>query len=250
MTDRKDRIAEAFTAQADVYDAAADLQWQVAARLAHRIQAQTLRAPSRILEIGCGTGFLSSRLQDAFPDATLYLTDIAPTMLDRCRARVGAKPHYRVMDGEKPEGLTGRFDLIASSLAFQWFVDLPGAVQRLAELLAPQGRMMFSTLGQHTFHEWRAAHTKLGLVCGTPDYPAIANFPWPIANFTHDAAEETIIHPYANGRDFVNTLKLLGASEPAPGHQPLSTTAFRKLLQSLSGTFDVSYHVIYGEIRA
>ena len=249
MNEHKGRITEAFAAQADVYDAAADLQWLVAERLADRITSRIRKAPHRILEIGCGTGFLSARLADAFPETRLVLTDIAPTMLGRCRARIGEKHTYMVLDGERPDGLEGGFDLIASNLAFQWFVDLPGALVRLAELLAPGGLLMFSTLGVETFREWRKAHEVLGLACGTPGYPKPDGFPWPEPPFTHDHVDELILHPYADGRDFVNSLKLLGASEPAPGYRPLSPGAMRKLLASLEGGFEASYHVIYGEVR-
>ena len=249
MNEHKGRIASAFSAQADVYDAAADLQWLVAERLAEQITERVRKNPQRILEIGCGTGFLSARLAEAFPQAQLVLTDIAPTMLARCKARVGDRHEFKVLDGERPEGLTGQFDLIASNLAFQWFVDLPGALERLAELLAPGGQLMFATLGVETFREWRKAHETLGLACGTPVYPKPDAFPWPAAPFTHDHTDELILHPYADGRDFVNSLKLLGASEPAPGYKPLSPGAMRKLLASLEGGFEATYHVIYGEIR-
>ncbi len=99
MNEHKGRIASAFTAQADVYDAAADLQWLVAERLAEQITGRIKKTPRRILEIGCGTGFLSARLADAFPETRLVLTDIAPTMLARCRARIGDKPPLREVPG-------------------------------------------------------------------------------------------------------------------------------------------------------
>lgn len=247
--DRKQRITRAFAARASGYDSAADVQWLVASRLAERIEVAPLRPNSRILEIGCGTGFLSARLADAFPDGELVLTDIASSMLDRCRIRLGERPRYQVLDGERPHGLGGGFDLIASSLAFQWFVDLQGGIERLGALLAPGGRMMFATLGRKTFEEWRQAHRALRLNCGTPEYPGIDDFPWPPGT-SHGLNEELIRQPYDDGHDFVRTLKALGAGEPAPGHQPLSSGAFRRLLTSLQSEFTATYHILYGELYA
>ncbi len=247
--DRKQRITRAFAARASGYDSAADVQWLVASRLAERIEAAPLRPNGRILEIGCGTGFLSARLAEAFPDAELVLTDIAASMLERCRIRLGERPQYRVLDGERPHGLEGGFDLIASSLALQWFVDLRGGIDRLGALLAPGGRMMFATLGRKTFGEWRQAHGALGLVCGTPEYPGADDFPWPPAA-PHRLEEELIRQPYDDGHDFVRTLKALGAGEPAPGHQPLSPGSFRRLLTSLQSEFTATYHILYGELYA
>lgn len=244
---RKQRIAGAFAAKAGAYDAVADVQWQIAQQLADRIEAAVPAAPARILEIGCGTGFLSTRLADAFPAAELVLTDIAPSMLARCMARLGKRPRYLVVDGEHPEGIGGGFDLIASNLAYQWFVNLGGGLERLSHLLAPGGRMMFATLGRQTFAEWRQAHAALGLACGTPSYPGSDDFPWP-AGTTHALEGQLLRHPYADGHDFVRSLKALGASEPAPGYRPLSPGALRRLLASLERGFVVTYHVLYGEL--
>ena len=242
---RKERIAKSFSSRAGGYDLAADVQWLVAGRLADRIER--IERPKRVLEIGCGTGFLSGRLMAAFPDSDMVLTDISPSMLERCHARVGDRPRYVVLDGERPERLEGRYDLIVASLAFQWFVDLKGGLERLSYLLAPEGRMLFATLGPKTFAEWRAAHVRLGLVCGTPQFPGVEDFPWP-EGFGHRANEELLRQPYADGRDFVKTLKALGAGEPAPGYTPLSAGSFRRLLASLDHEFAVTYHVLFGEI--
>ncbi len=244
---RKDRIAASFSL-AHGYDAAADVQWIVANRLAEKIASLPLPDAPRILEIGCGTGFLSNRLKDAFPQGDLTLTDISASMLDRARQKVGDQARYHVMDGESPQGVEPGFDLIASSLAFQWFVDMKGSLERLAALLAPGGHMVFATLGEKTFGEWRAAHAALNLECGTPTYPAAADMPWP-AGFECRCDEELVAHPYADGHDFVRSLKALGAGEPAPGHRPLSAGAFRRLLHSLDGGFTATYHVFYAEVK-
>lgn len=247
MSDRKARIAQAFSSRAATYDDAAALQWAVANRLAERIGSAAAAPPQRILEIGCGTGFLSARLADAFPRSDLLLTDIAPYMLSRCRSRLGDRHRYQVLDGERPERLTGQFDLIASSLAFQWFADLRGGLERLSQLLAPGGRMLFATLGCRTFIEWRQVHADLGLPCGAQNYPSAEDFPWP-DGFSHGIDAELVAQPHATGADFVRSLKLLGAHEPAPGYRPLPPGAFRRLLASLQGGFSVTYHLLYGEI--
>jgi malonyl-CoA O-methyltransferase len=247
MTDRKARIAQAFSQRAGTYDDAAALQRSVAHRLAERIGSSTVVAPRRILEIGCGTGFLSARLAQAFPESGLLLTDIAPAMLNRCRSRLGDRHRYQVLDGERPEELTGQFDLIASSLAFQWFIDLRGGLERLSRLLAPGGRMLFATLGLQTFIEWRHAHISLGLPCGAQNYPRAEDLPWP-EGFSSVLDAELVTQSHANGLDFVRSLKMLGAHEPVRGYRPLPAGAFRRLLASLEGGFSVTYQLLYGEI--
>jgi malonyl-CoA O-methyltransferase len=246
MTD-KIKVAAAFTRQAEAYDSVAAIQREVARRLAQRIVTHLPTPPARILEIGCGTGLLSAELAAAFPKAELLLTDISPAMLERARARLGDHAQYRVLDGEHPAGLEGGFDLIASSLAMQWFTDLPGALARLSRLLAPGGRLCFATLGAGSFVEWRAAHEALALPCGLHDYPDAATFPWP-PGAGGALEEDSLTEHHASGQAFAKTLKTLGANEPSPGHRPLPPSAFRKLLDTLQGTFPVTYHVLYGEI--
>jgi malonyl-CoA O-methyltransferase len=236
----KYRVQAAFS-QAAQYDSAASVQAETARRLALKIAARRAVAPERILEIGCGTGLLSQHLAVAFPAAHLTLT------LERCKARLGGGPAYQVMDGEVPEGIAGPFDLIASSLAVQWFTDLPGSIDRLTRLLAPEGRLIFATLGRHSFREWRQAHELLGLACGLHDYAGADDFPLP-DSVTAEIEQEVIAAHYASGRSFARSLKTLGAATPRRGYRPLPAAEFRRVLARLEGHFAVSYHILYVEI--
>src|SRR3546814_5301552 len=87
-------------------------------------------------------------------------------MAARCREGLGegrGRFRYVAMDGERPCFAPDvRFDLVCSSLAFQWFHDLEGAVASLCALLAPGGHLAFTTLAEGSFDEWRAAHR----ICG------------------------------------------------------------------------------------
>ena len=167
------RIAAAF-AGADRYDEAASVQRAVAAALALRIAAafaSRAATPPRILELGCGTGFLTRALAELIGRARWTVSDIAPAMVERARAALTIHGDYRTIDGEAIDPALGRFDLIASSLAFQWFADLPGALQRMAALLETPGLIAFSTMAEGSFPEWTAALAAEGLPSGLPRYP-------------------------------------------------------------------------------
>src|SRR3546814_16589572 len=74
------------------------------------------------------------------------------------------------MDGEQPcfaEHV--RFDLICSSLAFQWFDDLHASVARLARWLAPGGYLAFTTMADGSFAEWRVACLACDQRAASPD---------------------------------------------------------------------------------
>ncbi|GGB96251.1 hypothetical protein GCM10011494_13430 [Novosphingobium endophyticum] len=228
MTDRRERIVRAF-AQAPDYERQARVQRLVAQKLAARIAALDLPECPRVLEIGCGTGFLTQALLDRGMGGRWTITDIAPEMVERCRSRIGESSmrHFEVLDGEHgtPPGLP--FDLVCSSLAIQWFDDAAAALSRMANWLAPGGHCMVTTLGPGSFAEWRAAHEAEGLAPGTPDFAPPEAFAAldPAGLHIEDHVERN-----ADARAFLRSLKAIGAGTAAPRHRPLSPAALRRVM--------------------
>ena len=244
---RKGRLLRAFDAAAASYDANAPIQRAVAGRLAERIAGLALPARPRVLEIGCGTGFLSEALRRRLPAADWTLTDLSPAMLAACRAKLGdpADSTFLVVDGEHPAlALADSFDLVCASLAFQWFEDLPGALGRLTALLRPGGWLAFSTLAEGTLQEWRQAHADLGLQTGTPDFPSIEALDAMLGGRTD---QERLVHVQPDARAFVRGLKAIGAAAPATGRMPLKPADLKRAMARFDALGAAStYHVAYG----
>jgi len=235
-------VARAFAAAAD-YDQHANVQRLAARALARRIAALDLPANPRVLEIGCGTGFLGEALREQGLAGDWLVTDVAPAMVERARARLGPGPRYGVLDGEHgtPDG--GPFDLVCSTLATQWFAEEPAALARWCDWLAPGGHVMVATLGPGTFAEWRAAHAAQGLRAGTPD------FTLPSAFAALNLAEPLTIEPYrerhADARAFLQSLRAIGAHVAAPGHRPLSPADLRRVMRHFEASGAVAtYEVV------
>jgi len=248
VTGFKQRVIRAFGA-ASQYDRLAYVQQQVAAALAQRIGA--LSAQARILEVGCGTGFVAAAMP-ALPEGTDWLmTDVSPDMVERSRLRFGGRPPFRfaILDAEHPSFETQEppFDLICSSLAAQWFENLEPTLGQLFGLLKPGGRMLVSTLANGTFAEWHAAHAAVSLIAGTPTYPDRAELDAiRLDGQAGDVAIERFTSTYASGRDFLRTLRAIGAATPRPSHQPLSPRAMRKVLRAFeAGGARVSWDVAF-----
>lgn len=72
----------------------------------------------RVLDIGAGTGLLSSILAQRFPNARFVLADAAPTMLQLARERFGEDGRFEYLehDFERDE-MPGDFDCVVSALA-------------------------------------------------------------------------------------------------------------------------------------
>ncbi len=242
MKERKQRIAAAFSAAAASYDSHAEAQIRTAGLLAERLPP--LPAAPRVLELGCGTGILTRRLLDRLgPDADLLATDLSPAMIARSRDTLhDPRLRFAVMDAEAPTVAPAAFDLVVSSLAAQWFADLPAALDRLVGLLKPGGHLLIATLGAGTFAEWRAAHAEMGLEAGIADYPDAAELAAMAKGARVDSVPFTLTHDHA--RAFLSTLSSLGATTPKPGHRPLPAGALRRIMARLGGPFAITWDIL------
>lgn len=246
---RKAQIGAAFAAAAGRYDEGAHVQRLVAERLAEHASAEQISPQADILEIGCGTGLLTREIRRTWPHARLTATDIAPEMI-AATARHDLAARLLVIDGEAPRFDNERFDLILSSLTFQWFDDLPAALARLCDLLKPGGVLLFATMGAQSFASWRGAHAKAGQSAGMPDYPALEDLEAMLAPFPASRAWEQMVPvPQRGGQALVRHFKAIGAHVPRQGYQPLGPATLRHVID----IFDLdggatAYHILYGRL--
>ena len=253
---RKRDIAAHFGAAAASYDQHAQAQRHAADALLARLDTALAGCPPRrALEFGCGTGYLSRGLLARWPDCDWLISDIAPAMVEHCRQQLDGplarRARFALIDAEQPRlaasDIGGDFELIASSLAFQWFERPGDALAQLYALLAPGGRLAIATLGADSFAEWRASHRALGLPCGVAEYPRAAA----LAALAPSAArrsltEERHLVGYRDGRDFLHALKSIGAALPDSGYRSLPAGALRRVLRHFDSTgARISYHLIY-----
>jgi len=238
MIHRKQRISDAFSAAAAEYETAASFQERIAAALAARLATRpALPQGARVLEVGCGTGLLTRRLRAALGDgADILATDLSPAMVARAQAALGAdrRLNFAAMDAEAPTLDDGSVALIVSSLAAQWFADLPAALAALARCLVPGGQLILTLPGAGSFTEWRAAHRALGLEAGTPAFPDADSLRAMLPSGGHGTIDSEIVtETHADGLAFARTLATLGAAVPRPGHRPLTPGQLRRVIATV-----------------
>ncbi len=244
---RKRAIRQAFGA-AGQYDDEAHVQREVAVRLARGITALPLPANPRILEIGCGTGFLTSAVRQHSLSGEWTVTDLSFNMVARCRDALVDVDDIRflAMDGEQPcfgEGM--RFDLICSSLAFQWFEELGESIERLTRLLAPGGHLAFATMAEGSFGEWRAACRIRGLSPSIPDYPSLPDLRALARQDMEAEVADFCIQPrFGSAHGFLRHLRAIGAHVPRPASRPLTPGALRQVMRAFEdGGAVATYHI-------
>lgn len=239
VSNRKQKIEKSFGKKVLSYNKHAILQKECAANFCTILPQSS---PQNILEIGCGTGFLTEKLQKKYPAAKITAIDIAPEMVNACRQKFTGYKNlsFQTIDGEDLN-LNEKFDLIVTNLTVQWFNNPVQGLENLRNILTTNGEIYFSTIGQKNFQEWKKILEELNLPSGileTPEYKGIIT-------------EEEKIIPYKNAIDFLRGLQKIGAHQPREGYNTLSY----KDLQKACSAFDtvhkgqITWHVLYGCLR-
>ncbi len=209
MSAFKEKVIENFDKGAFCYDEHADIQKKIAIDLSGEIK----NSPQTILEIGCGTGFLTKILRDKFPKSKITAVDIAPQMVLQCQQKFIQDNNifFNVMDGENIQS-NQHFDLIISSMTFQWFEDFPKAIKSLQKFQSPQGKFYYALPSARSFHQWRTILLNNKFQSGLIDMPKQKKI---IETKTYNVN-------YESGYDFLNHMKKIGAHTTIKGYQKLS----------------------------
>ncbi|HEU0118855.1 MAG TPA: methyltransferase domain-containing protein, partial [Alphaproteobacteria bacterium] len=149
MRNTAQKILADFDAAAPDYDRWAEIQAQTAQQLVAKCDATS---PVDILDIGCGTGFVSESAAKKWPDATITALDHAPAMLLEAQRKV---PRLKTIlaDAASAE-ITQKFDIIFSSMMLHWLPDPLAALKLWRTWLKPNGVMHIAFLTENSFSEW------------------------------------------------------------------------------------------------
>lgn len=142
------------TANADVVRAFNTLSYiydnPVVQRLAYRanhdavVSALRTHRATRVVDVGCGTGILASRIARDLNPEVMYGCDPSEGMLEKARARArdvrwiqGAAEELPLMDGA--------VDAVVTTEAFQFF-DQPAALTEFRRVLVPGGQLVIAVI--------------------------------------------------------------------------------------------------------
>lgn len=134
----------AFDRIARFYDTAV-LQ-RVAYKPNHDAVVSELRraGASRVLDVGCGTGILATRIWREVRPEVVYGCDPSPGMLEQARQR-SRDVNWLQAGAEQIPLEDGAIDAVVTTEAFQFF-DQPGALTEFFRLLEPGGVAVIAML--------------------------------------------------------------------------------------------------------
>jgi len=230
-------VLHSFSRNAVHYDAYAGVQRRTAADLATLLREKLPELPAGpVLEIGCGTGLLTTWLMEIVPERVLHVSDGAANMVHQCAQKLATTETARgknfklsCCDGEMifaPD----TYALIVSSFTFQWFLNVSDCLSRLVASLKPGGKLIFTVPTERSFGEWKACCADLGLPFTGNPLPSTQSLQrWAqTSSVPIEVTETSYTENYCDARGFFNTLKMTGAS---PSVDKLGAINLRQLLR-------------------
>jgi malonyl-CoA O-methyltransferase len=247
-----------FEKAAKTYDAAALLQQEIGQRLHERLDYIKI-APEHILDLGCGTGFITKKLLMHYPKANILSLDIAVNMLKETRKAGGwfRKPRLICADANHLPLSDKSVDLLVSNLMLQWCPDLQQVFSEIMRVMKPGGMILFSTFGPDTLKEFRESWSRVDGYAHTTEFIDMhdvgdtlmqAGFSQPVMDM------EMITMTYDKVRLLMHDLKQIGARNTHPsqckgltGKQRLKAfeTEYEHFRQN-DGLYPATYEVVYG----
>lgn len=266
----KQLLQTRFSRQAHSYEEYANVQKKMTHQLLALLSdAGFKNQPEfRILEIGCGTGYLTERLVQLFPQCQLTAVDLAPGMIEVAKERVKDKPVGFICADVEEMTLEDTYDLIVSNATFQWFNQMENTIRRLFEALKPDGMIHFSTFGSLTFHELHASFERAILRLDLPgNYSPGQSFissdglqdickrSLKSLSYHMNQIERLEIENFATVRDFLTSIKKIGANNSNQEQDCKRPSVFREMIRiydqdyRLNDRIQATYHCLYVSIK-
>ena len=254
MSERSGAIDEraarrAFERAARSYAEAAKLEAEVGERMLARLDYVKL-APRRILDAGSGPSREAAALERRYRGAQLIALDYAHAMLPRARRLqrwLGGGALAVCADMSRMPFAAASVELLWCNMALHWVSEPLAALREFERVLAPEGLLMFSTLGPDTLKELRAAAGSTRVHAFTDmhdwgDMLVAAGLQAPVIDM------EMIAVQYGEGARLLDDLRRSGQTNArADRARSLAGRKFGDALRrGLGAEQRASYEVVYG----
>ncbi len=167
---------------AATYDRVSDPQLSWAREQLARL---ALRGEETVLDAGCGSGRVTEELAALVPEGRVYAVDVAPSMVEHTRERLGDRATVLCQDLAELE-LPEPVDAIFSNATFHWIPDHDRLFARLFATLRPAGRLVAQCGGLGNIDVFRRLAEKL-----TEEEPFAPHFVGWRGPWNYAGAEET-----------------------------------------------------------
>ena len=252
MKNYKSRILKSFNTRASSYDKYSLIQKEVSLRIIEKLKFIKI-SPKNILDLGCGTGYLSLLLKKLYPNAHITCLDFSPEMLYHCKLK---EPEFETIcaDIEDLPFKTSKYDIIISSLTLHWCKETEKIFYDIYKILNKNGIFIFTTVGPDTLSELKETYKliddkeHINIFNDMHIYGDLllnTGFDNPVMDV------EKIVMEYPNVQNVFNSIKKIGANTIINSHGgKITKSMYRKIIDLYPKTekmkYPVTYEVIYG----
>jgi malonyl-CoA O-methyltransferase len=150
MIKNKELIKKRFSRSLKTYSGNAVIQKQMAKKLVGEIPGFNFE---KILELGCGTGFITEELVSKINFSDYITVDIIPECKNYI-SKISDKIRFICEDIEDNNKIySSKYDLIISNATLQWLDNLPQFIQKLKNNLTDTGYLIFTLFGKENYKE-------------------------------------------------------------------------------------------------
>lgn len=253
----KPEIRSEFGKSASYYEQYAEIQREIADRLIASLRPWTDILPEGpVLEVGCGTGFVTEGLIELLPNRQIEVTDIAPEMVEFCRQKFegSANLSFRTLDAEEIKAEPKTYAMTTSGFVAQWFRHPAITMGKFLEATKSGGLLLGSFPGNDSFPEWKEACRDLGLPYTGNELPDTEELVIKLSGgpVQVDFYEDTVRQHFDSSADFFRYMKNIGAGTQQGGRH-LTPKELRLLIdhwdEKAGDQVEVSYHVVFIAVK-
>jgi len=244
----KQLVKKRFSKHFDTYHRKAIVQQRIATRLADLVSEINNNSLNKVLEFGCGTGFLTARILEKSTVEQYYLNDLTDVAYEENEAFKSAENKHKFTcipgDAERID-FPNNLDVVLSSSTVQWFSQLELFFEKVNKVLKPEGLFAFSTFGPDNFKELKQV-CNVGLPYKTTQ-EILAMLPSSFDVVYKQEWKESIV--FSNPIEVLRHMKLTGVTGVSSsffGKEKL--LAFNKTYQDLFSNKDLSVNLTYNPI--
>ena len=208
----KTKIKQAFGNASHTYDSVAELQRNVGRDLLCSFLSEKLNGV--VIDLGCGTGFLTQELVLHCENIDLIALDLAFSMLQTTRQKLGDSLNVVCADAENLPFLNETINTIFSNLALQWCQPIDEVLHELHRVLKSDGELIFSTFGSKTLWELKTAWKKVDDFTHVNEFytpPELQNALKKAGFVSVEVKSQHYISRYDSVLDLMRELKYIGA---------------------------------------